>query len=203
MGEQMRRLSAVVFTVALAAAACGGSDGGTTTTGGSGTSATTTGGTTATTQAPATTEALSGGRALIAQAVGFEGVYEGEWNNTTFGSTGPIKITVTEVNTESGFILIAVDLGGNVFGQEDPDPFTLEIYTSGDGLDAGFTTFFKESTIEVGEDGTITLNATPAAVGEIVIEGALVDGPDGQPGFEGTYSIPGLAEGTWNAYKTG
>ena len=200
----MRRVAAAAFALALIAVACGGSDDATTTTGAGATTTTAGGGTSATTAAATTTEALTGGRAIIAQAVGFEGgVYEGEWNNTTFGSSGSVKITISEVNTESGFILAAIDLGGNVFGEADPEPFTVEIYSSGEGVEMGFSTFFRETTISIGEDGQITLSATPAAVGEIVIEGVpVVQGPNGS-GFEGTYSIPGLAEGTWNAYRTG
>ena len=74
MGEEMRRLGAVAIAVVLIGTACGGSDGGSTTTAGDSGTTTTAGGTTATTEAPVTTEAMTGGMGLIAQAAGFEGV---------------------------------------------------------------------------------------------------------------------------------
>ena len=220
----MRRAATILVVLTLAVAACGDDaaeepsppDAGVTTTvatSGSpdapaGTSATAAPQTTAavaettTTAAETTTTtvaALSGPDAFIAAAVDFVGTYEGTWNNTTFGSSGSISINILEVNTIAGFVLFDTDLGGSVFGGEDPDPFVTEIFKDAGGLTVGFGTFFASSTFEIDETGHFTLIAGVAGLGApLVIEGDVVDG-----GFEGTYSIEGLAEGTWTAAPTG
>lgn len=155
--------------------------------------------TTTTTAAPATTTTAppaTGSAAFIAAAIAYVGSYEGEWNNTTFGSSGSIEVTIVEANTEAGFVLVQIDLGGNVFGAADPDPFTLEIFTNGpDDLESGFTSFLSASSFEIDENGMFTLTADAQGLGlPIVIQGGVVDG-----GFAGTYTIEGLAEGTWSA----
>ena len=108
-------------------------------------------------------------------------------------------IDILEVNTTAGFVLFETDLGGNVFGGEDPEPFITEIFTDVGGLTVGFGTFFASSTFEIDETGHFTLTAGVAGLAApLVIDGAVVDG-----GFKGTYSIEGLAEGTWTAAPTG
>jgi hypothetical protein len=54
---------------------------------------------------------------------------EGEWTNTTFGSTGPVTI---EIDTGEQ-LTVSADFGGNVFGGFDPPPigFTVPYNPSG------------------------------------------------------------------------
>ena len=219
----MRRAATILVVLTLAVAACGGDDAdepsapdaGVTTTAGApssseapaGTSATAAPQTTtavaetATTEAQTTTTAaaLSGPDAFIAAAVDFVGTYEGTWNNTTFGSSGSISINILEANTNAGFVLIETDLGGNVFGGEDPEPFVTEIFTDPGGLAVGFGSFFGSATFEIDETGHFTLTANVAGLtSPLVIVGEVFE-----DGLGGTYSIEGLAEGTWTAAFTG
>jgi hypothetical protein len=106
-------------------------------------------------------------RALrIAGAALLAGEWSGEWNNTTFGSSGPIEATIT-VNTGAGFLLANLDVGGFVFGQEDPDPQTFELdlvvgppYDMRSGL-------LGEIDIELADDGSFTLVADNVAAERI------------------------------------
>ena len=153
--------------------------------------------------APTTTTtsaaAITGPGAFIAAAVEYVGTYEGTWNNTTFDTSGPVSINILEVNTNAGFVLVEIDLGGNVFGGEDPEPFVMEIFIDGDGLTVGFGTFFRSTLFEIDETGHFTLTAGIAdLLAPLVVNGDVVNG-----GFEGTYSVEDLAEGTWTATPTG
>ena len=201
----MRRVATILLGLSLVVAACGDDDGQSNVT--SGTSAATatsaaaesttaTAAETTTTAAAAETTtavALTGPEAFFAAAADFVGGYSGEWNNTTFGSTGAMFINVLEVNTGAGFVLIEIDLDGNVFGLADPDAFVIEISIDGENLHVGFSEFLGASSFEIDEFGNFTLNADPLSLGmPLEIEGGFTD-----IGFGGTYNIPGLAEGIW------
>lgn len=197
----MRRVTGFVGLLLLVAA-CGGDSATSTTL--AATTTTAAAATTTTTAVGTTTPPATGPAAFIAGAEPFLGEYQGEWNNTTFGSSGSVYLNVLEVNVEAGYILVQVDLGGNVFGASDPDLFVVEIFAGGDSLEISDTAFLGAETIEVGDDGRITVTAQPASLGlELTIEGAVVEAPGGGQGFEGTYTIPGLAEGTFNAFPIG
>ena len=51
------------------------------------------------------------------------GTFEGQWDNTTFGSTGAAFMLVESLGGAD--LSITVDLDGFVFGMGDPDPFTI------------------------------------------------------------------------------
>ncbi len=51
------------------------------------------------------------------------GDFEGQWNNTTFGSSGAASMSVESLGGAN--ISVTVDLDGSVFGQGDPDPLVL------------------------------------------------------------------------------
>lgn len=204
----MRRAATILLGLSLVVAACGDDDAQSDATSGTpaatatsaaaeSTTATTTVAETTTTVAATTTAAaaaLTGPAAFFAAAADFVGGYSGEWNNTTFGSTGAMFINVLEVNLEAGFVLIEIDLDGNVFGLADPDAFVIEISIDGDNLHVGFSEFLGGSSFEIDEFGNFTLNAEPLSLGlPLEIEGGLTD-----IGFGGSYNIPGLAEGTWS-----
>ena len=48
--------------------------------------------------------------------------YAGSWTNTTFGSTGSVKIDVVTVGPD---VTVTADMGGFVFGIGDPPPVTV------------------------------------------------------------------------------
>jgi len=62
----------------------------------------------------------------VQRALAVAGTYAGDWNTTTFGSTGPIEMEFS-VDGEAAFALVTLDLGGNVFGAADPVPVVFEI----------------------------------------------------------------------------
>jgi len=202
----LRRTATILFVLTLVVAACGDDDADSNATSGtsaatatsaateSTTAATTAAETTTTVAAETTTAvALEGPAGFIAAAADFVGTYSGDWNNTTFGSTGAMFITVLEVSTEFGFVLIEIDLDGNVFGLADPDAFVIEVSIDGDNLHVGFSEFLGGSSFAIDEFGNFTMTAEPLSLGlPLEVEGGLTD-----IGFGGTYNIPGLAEGTW------
>lgn len=195
----MRRIAALLTALLLVLAACGGDSSGdepdqtTTTTAADAATTTTAASATTTTAAPTTTEEPS--NPAMETALALEGSYEGEWNNTTFGSTGPVELVIS-VDEAGGFAIVTLDLGGNVFGGSDPDPVLWEVdlltgeLFSGDDL-------FGQTTAEFAEDGSFTLTApeVPGLGLEMIVEGTA----SGDAGFSGTYTITGLAEGTFEA----
>lgn len=147
------------------------------------------------TQAPPSTEApqdTTNPNVVAAQAVA--GSYSGEWNNTTFGSSGSIEMSI-EVNEAAGFALVTLDLGGNVFGASDPDPTVFEIdLVTGEWL-GGADSVFGDTELSVDDNGGFVLSSgSVAGVGglEMSMTGTAVDG-----GYSGDYEIVGLAEGTF------
>lgn len=58
------------------------------------------------------------------------GTFEGDWNNTTFGSTGASSMLVEDLG--GGDFAITIDLDGFVFGGPDPDPIFLAGSVVGD-----------------------------------------------------------------------
>jgi hypothetical protein len=159
-----------------------------------------------TSAAPVATEApVDSARALrIAAAAMLAGDWSGEWVNTTFGSTGPIEVTVT-VDTEAGFLLADSDIGGNVFGQSDPEPQVFELdlvtgppYMRRSGLLGQFA-------LEIGADGSFVLTADDVTADGIVA--MSITGTLSPSSFSATYTIEfddgGGAEGTIEVAKTG
>jgi hypothetical protein len=196
----MRRV-ALCIVLALMAVACGDDS---STTGGPTTTAasTTTTAAPGTTAAPATTAAptttADAVAARVAAAAALAGVYTGEWHNNTFGSTGAIDAALT-VDEAAATAELTVDLGGNVFGASDPDPFTVAFDLSAGGPYAGSNDLLGEFTVEVEADGHVVITA-PAVPGlglEVIMEADIADGV-----VTGTYDIPGLAEGVFDATRS-
>jgi len=201
----MKRIN-VAFAAFVLVAACGGSDSGTTTTGG-GTSGTTAGTTATTAAATTTTEAASPLDARLAIVEAFAGEYEGTWTNATFGSTGTITITNSNV-TDFGTLTLTLDVGGSAFGAGDPDEDFVEIDLHPDPPQVlgSFLGFGLDSpTLTFNDDGSWSLVATPDDLGggQLLVELTLT-----ADGFEGTYIVTGpdgvaFAEGTFSATRTG
>ncbi len=60
------------------------------------------------------------------------GTFEGQWDNLTFDSTGAASMLVESLGGAD--ISITIDLDGNVFGGEDPDPFVITGTVGGAGF---------------------------------------------------------------------
>ncbi len=193
----MRRLAALALAVALVAVACGDDDAGSGTTEvavGAPTSTTATTAMTATsTTAPATTttavsatttEVMS--NPLLEAASAFAGDYAGQWNNTTFGSTGAV-VTTIEVDEEAETATVTMDLGGFVFGGDDPDPIVTVMDLTMEPPYETTNQLLGDATVEFAVDGTLTLTA-PAVPG---LDGLtlIVEGVPDPAGFAMTYRI--------------
>ena len=108
----------VLATLTLLLAACGG--------GGSPQAAATAKPTPTPTAAPTPTPTAD----PLALVATFAGIYKGTWNNTTFGSSGPVEVDVT-VDQTARAVTVKTTLGGNVFGAPAPPPETITIPASG------------------------------------------------------------------------
>jgi hypothetical protein len=75
---------------------------------------------------PTPTPTASAGSDLLLLAAFLEGRYTGAWNNTTFGTTGPIAVDA-KVDKTAGTVSVTLTLGGNVFGAPAPPPETFTI----------------------------------------------------------------------------
>ena len=107
----------------------------------------------------------------------FEGLFTGQWNNTTFSSFGPASFDIS-VDEGASTIQIIMDLDGNVFGGSDPAPVTM----NGTFSAADFT-----ATGTSAELGTIQFNGDAAGnvTGSFTnVPGGYVDWMD----FNGTYN---------------
>ncbi|WKZ82667.1 MAG: hypothetical protein QY307_11375 [Acidimicrobiia bacterium] len=176
----MRRYWMILLVLALAAC---GDDAATTTTEAAATTtteaaATTTteaAATTTTEAAAATTTGVDATAERVAVAATYAGTYTGEWNNTTFGSTGPVDVAVT-VDDVAASTLISIDLGGNVFGGSNPDPFVVELDLVMPSPYTGSTPLLGDYSVEFGSEGglVITAPSVPGLGGlMLVVEGTL------------------------------
>lgn len=204
---EMRRFALLLAAAVLAFTACGDDDTSSENTSAPTTAATTEAPaeTTTTTQAPAATEAPAG-NPLVEAALELVGTHTGEWNNTTFGTSGAIELTV-DVDEATEMALVTLDLGGFVFGGDDPDPimYELDLSIGSEGFDAyeftgGVDDVFGETTMTF--DGTDFRFVAPSVPGVGGLE-MIVEGEFTEAGFDGTYTITGLAEGTLNVVANG
>ncbi len=93
--------------------------------------------------------------------------------------------------------VITVDLGGNVFGGSDPDPFSWEVLLMTGSVTGGEELLGEKTTVETDESGHFVLTADSVpGLGDLSI---TIEGDASPDGFTGTYTIPGLAEGTFKA----
>ncbi|MBI4884034.1 MAG: hypothetical protein HY826_08270 [Actinobacteria bacterium] len=135
----------------------------------------------------------------VAVAEEIAGTYVGEWSNTTFGSTGSIDAQFS-VDAANATASLTMDLGGNVFGASNPDPFVAEFDLNEAGPYAGTNAVFGEFTVTLDEAFHLKLTAVavPGVGGkQMIVEGDFADGA-----FSGTYEIVGLAVGTFEAART-
>jgi hypothetical protein len=131
-------------------------------------------------------------------ALAYAGTWEGQWNNTTFGSEGPIEIII-EVNSDQT-ITFSMDVGGFVFGLLDPQPV---VYTGNfDATSAEITILedpvWGDATITFSENGEFEFNA--ALVPDVEIASMVINGVFSEDKADGEYLIKftgsGSADGT-------
>jgi hypothetical protein len=134
----------------------------------------------------------------VQRALAVAGTYAGDWNNTTFGSTGPIEMEFS-VDAEAAFALVTLDLGGNVFGAADPAPVVFEIDLATEEWLGGGQELLGETELTVDADGGWQLHS-PQVPG-LGLEMTMTATPT-DSGFEGTYEIVTLAEGTFTLART-
>lgn len=201
----MRRIGRMALALALLAAGCGDDDTASTTSAPAATTTTTAAPVTTTTGAPATTTSSDDGTAArVAAAQELEGDYEGQWANTTFGSTGPVNASIA-VDPDAAVAQFTLDLGGNVFGASDPDPFTVEIDLSQEGP--------YEFTTELMGDGEFTIADgvvlfTAFSIDQLTGASMEVEGTVSASGWDLAYTILNpagsvFAEGTVEATPVG
>ncbi len=188
----MRRVTGFVGLLLLVGA-CGG-DSATTTTTVAGTTTTAAATTTTTVAGTTTVDEVA---ARVAAAAALAGDYTGEWHNLTFGSTGGIAAGFT-VDEAGATASLTLDLGGNVFGAADPDPFTIDFDLTAGEPYAGTSDLLGDYTVAVQPDGHVVITApqVPGLGLEAIFEADIVDGA-----VVGTYDIPGLANGEFTATR--
>lgn len=137
-----------------------------------------------TTAAPTTTDPLAAARARAEEAAGD---YTGTWTNTTFGSSGPMAMTLAVDGDE---IVVDIDLGGFVFGQPDPEPETYRLPLTSLSTTGSFdTVVFGTITLDVDEaTGVITARADAVPTPGIASFESTVT-PNGDGTFGGTYVV--------------
>jgi hypothetical protein len=182
----MRRLIPMAAVLALSVSACGGG-GQTTTTAGPTTTAavaSTTAATSTTAEVTTTTEDPVAYRVTLATLLA--GEWEGEWRNTTYGSTGAVMADV-RVDGAAHAATITVDLGGAVFGQGDPGPFELTIDLSAAPPYTASTDLLGEVTFTMTDTGSFTLGSADVPAAGIATFGAT--GTAGSERVELEYTV--------------
>jgi len=91
-------------------------------------------------------------RRLTHSSAAFSGSYSGNWNNTTFGSSGSMGLYV---NVNGSTASMQMTLGGNVFGGPPPPPENWSCMLGPNGCWTTFTSMtFGETTFGLECDGT-------------------------------------------------
>lgn len=138
---------------------------------------------------PAAMVVLVGAWSLAAQVTppGPQATYTGSWQNTTFGSSGPLSFSYELSDTQ---VTAVLDLGGFVFGGPPPGPKTFT-----GTLDPGGTVTFGlagddvfgdvSGSFDAAGNLTITMIAVPGFVRDATMTGSLVDPAH----FSGQYRV--------------
>jgi len=111
---------------------------------------------------------------LLAEMLALEGPWTGVWTNTTFGSSGDMKIDV-QVDSDAMVMTIGMDLGGNVFGAADPAAEALSI-PIGPGAATGTSPTLGDWSITVEEGGEfelVTTNLPAIPAGSATVTGTI------------------------------
>ena len=158
---------------------------------------------------PTPTPVASATPDALALAALIAGRYTGTWNNTTFGSSGPITLEV-KVDRAAGTVSFTLTLGGNVFGAPAPPPETYTIKPDAAQLSqltyTGRSAIFGDVTATAtmtGTQGTFKMLATNVPnprIGGFEATGTVTDPrsasgrytvsfKDGSPPAQGTFTL--------------
>lgn len=134
----------------------------------------------------------------------YAGAWSGTWTNTTFGSTGEVAAILEIV--DDGRLALTVDLGGAVFGQEDPpeEQWILAFTDLLAPVTLQSSTFGEMTLILSGEGARLTAADVPApGIASFQLDARFE--PD--PAIVGTYLVGfddgSIAEGTVALQRTG
>ena len=105
-----------------------------------------------------TTTTIDPAASRIALALIFSGEWEGEWVNTTRGTTGPVAVAIA-VDTGRRTATLTIDLGGSVFGAGDPEAFVFVADLTAVPPFLAVTPLLGEATFDVEATGRFTLEA--------------------------------------------
>lgn len=101
----------------------------------------------------------------------------GTWDNTTFGSSGPLTFSYDISGTDVSGIF---ELGGFVFGGPPPEPTSLSGTVGGDGtISFGLTAdpIFGDLTGTIAADGTlsVSMTAVPGFIRDVTVSGTVTE----------------------------
>jgi len=100
----------------------------------------------------------------------FAGTYAGTWNDTTFGSSGPITVAITIGGTGAigSPVVLKFSLGGDVFGGSAPPPQTFTGMVGPSGLSfSGTSTFFGNVNWQLTTNGAFTATGADVPGGNV------------------------------------
>ena len=107
------------------------------------------------------------------------GTWEGVWNNTTFLSSGPVKIVIAD-SVAPGQLLLTIDLGGFVLGGPDPPPFdiTATVDAVKGILLKGPAGSLGSADITIAPNGDLEgkIDTSASGIDSLVLEGTVKDG---------------------------
>lgn len=106
------------------------------------------------------------------------GMYEGQWDNITFGSSGSASLTIEDMG--GGSLAGTLDLGGFVFGQGDPDPvnFTAMLAANAVTLDPFSDATYGDVSGGIDDMGNLSIDLVNAAAGAfalVTLRGTAID----------------------------
>jgi len=135
---------------------------------------------------------------------GLLGTWNGSWTNTTFGTSGPLSITVTD--NGNGTYNVTVDLGGMVGGMIDPPPQTVTATVDGNGGISfnGSVSMLGQLIFSVSSGGALSISApaiTTPGFSSFSASGSI-SATTGSLSYTVTFSGGGSANGTATATKS-
>ena len=108
------------------------------------------------------------GTAAMAQTFNL-GMYEGQWDNLTFGSSGDAFLDIQDMG--GGSLAATLDLEGSVFGQGNPDPLMFTAMLAGDTvtLDPFSDMTFGDVSGGIDDMGNLSIDLVNAAGGAFAL----------------------------------
>ena len=97
------------------------------------------------------------------------GLYEGQWDNNTFGSTGGASVLIDDLG--GGALGMTIDLDGFVFGLGDPGPISVSGMLMGDTftLNPQSDPLYGDISGGVDDMGTLRVDLVDAAMGDFAL----------------------------------